>query len=37
MALKYLNAKRRNIIKNTNEPQCIMQAMSKGVIDLEKF
>lgn len=36
MALKYRITKRRNNIKNTDEPQYIMQAVSKGVIDLEK-
>lgn len=37
MALKYRITKRRNNIKNTDEPQYIMQAVSKGVIDLEKI
>ena len=37
MALKYRITKRRNNIKNTDETQYIMQAVSKGVIDLEKI
>lgn len=37
MALNYRITKRRNNIKNTDEPQYIMQAVSKGVIDLEKI
>ncbi|OGS70137.1 MAG: hypothetical protein A3F91_07465 [Flavobacteria bacterium RIFCSPLOWO2_12_FULL_35_11] len=37
MALKYRITKRRNNIQNTDEPQYIMQAVSKGVIDLEKI
>ncbi|WP_299524403.1 HU family DNA-binding protein [uncultured Lutibacter sp.] len=36
MALNYRITKRKNNIKNPEETQYIMQAVTKGVIDLEK-
>ncbi|MEX1384029.1 HU family DNA-binding protein [Lutibacter sp.] len=36
MALNYRITKRKNNIKNPEQTQYIMQAVSKGVIDLEK-
>ena len=36
MALNYRITKRKNNIKNPEETQYIMQAVSKGVIDLDK-
>jgi len=36
MALNYRITKRKNNIKNPDETQYIMQAVSKGVIDLDK-
>lgn len=37
MSLHYRITKRRNNIKDTDEPQYIMQAVSKGIIDLDKI
>ncbi|WP_372795195.1 HU family DNA-binding protein [Lutibacter sp.] len=37
MSLHYRITKRRNNINNTDEPQYIMQAVSKGIIDLDKI
>jgi len=37
MALNYRITKRKNNIKNPDETQYIMQAVSKGVINLEKL
>ncbi|MBI9040118.1 HU family DNA-binding protein [Lutibacter sp.] len=37
MALNYRITKRRNNIKDSDEPQYIMQAVSKGIIDLDKI